>query len=312
MSRQELIRVILFCATVSLVYVLELTLAVVAVVRRLGAKPARSVLLSKPAWVLHGLALVGVVCFLYGRFIEPYWIELNRFTLTTGKLERASFRIVHISDLHCESEPLNEPRMVRIVNALEPDVIVFTGDALNSAAALPLFKQTMRRLTARLAKVAVYGNFEIEFWNNLDLYSSTGFELLDGRTVCLEKDGERLYISGTSYRSDRSAAALLREVPADSYSILAYHYPDLAEDLQGLNVDLYLAGHTHGGQVAIPFYGALVTLSKFGKKYEAGMYKLGRTVLYVNRGLGLEMAPAPKVRFFARPEIAVFDLQPKP
>ena len=86
----------------------------------------------------------------------------------------------------------------------------------------------------------------------------------------------------------------------------------MAESLEGLNVDLYLSGHTHGGQVRLPFYGAPVTLSRFGKKYEAGMYtSIGcETKLYVNRGIGLENKPAPKVRFLCRPEITVFELKP--
>ena len=63
--------------------------------------------------------------------------------------------------------------------------------------------------------------------------------------------------------------------------------------------------------MALPGYGALITLSKFGKKYESGMYRSDGTMLYVNRGLGLEPSPAPQVRFFARPEIAVFDIVPE-
>jgi predicted MPP superfamily phosphohydrolase len=64
-------------------------------------------------------------------------------------------------------------------------------------------------------------------------------------------------------------------------------------------------------QIQLPFYGALVTLSKFGKKYEAGMYTVNETILYVNRGIGMEGGLAPRVRFLARPEITVFDIIPK-
>jgi predicted MPP superfamily phosphohydrolase len=63
--------------------------------------------------------------------------------------------------------------------------------------------------------------------------------------------------------------------------------------------------------VALPWYGALITFSKFGKKYESGLYRVGTTTLYVNRGLGLEPRPGPQVRFLARPEIAVFDILPE-
>ena len=73
-------------------------------------------------------------------------------------------------------------------------------------------------------------------------------------------------------------------------------------------VDLQLSGHTHGGQVRLPLYGALLTLSAMGKRFEAGLYRLGEMALYVNRGLGMEGGAAPRVRFLCRPEITVFDL----
>ncbi|UCD15100.1 MAG: metallophosphoesterase, partial [Candidatus Omnitrophota bacterium] len=88
------------------------------------------------------------------------------------------------------------------------------------------------------------------------------------------------------------------------------HSPDLAQDLEGLNIDLYLAGHTHGGQVNVPFYGALITCSRYGKKYESGKYRVNNMVLYVNRGIGMEGGDAPRVRFLCRPQITIFDIGP--
>ena len=78
-----------------------------------------------------------------------------------------------------------------------------------------------------------------------------------------------------------------------------------------LGVDLHLAGHTHGGQVALPFYGAVITLSKYGKRYERGLYREEGTWLYVNRGIGLEGRFAPRVRFFARPEVTLIEISPR-
>jgi predicted MPP superfamily phosphohydrolase len=73
---------------------------------------------------------------------------------------------------------------------------------------------------------------------------------------------------------------------------------------------LFLTGHVHGGQVALPFYGAIITLSKYGKKYEKGRYDIDGKVLYVNRGVGMEGDFVPRVRFFSRPEITVFHIRP--
>jgi predicted MPP superfamily phosphohydrolase len=75
-------------------------------------------------------------------------------------------------------------------------------------------------------------------------------------------------------------------------------------------IDLFCAGHVHGGQVALPFYGALVTLSRFGKQYERGLYHVGSMFMYVSRGIGMEGGVAPRVRFCSRPEITVIDLVP--
>jgi len=165
-------------------------------------------------------------------------------------------------------------------------------------------------LNASLGKFAVRGNFDSNYWRKLDIFSETDFKELKADVVLVEKDGEVFYIIGFNVPYPADFQEVLQAVPADKYSVLLYHHSDLAESLQGLNVDLYLSGHTHGGQVRLPFYGALVTLSRFGKKYEAGMYAIGQTKLYVNRGIGLENSPAPKVRFLCRPEITVFDIKP--
>jgi uncharacterized protein len=73
---------------------------------------------------------------------------------------------------------------------------------------------------------------------------------------------------------------------------------------------LYCTGHTHGGQVALPWYGALVTFARFGKRYEAGLYHEGDTWMYVNRGIGMTGGWPPRVRFGSRPELTVIDIRP--
>jgi hypothetical protein len=82
--------------------------------------------------------------------------------------------------------------------------------------------------------------------------------------------------------------------------------------LTNLGCDLYCAGHIHGGQIALPWYGALVTLARFGKRFESGLYQVGSTALYVNRGIGMEGGAMPWGRFCAGPEITVIEIQPSP
>jgi predicted MPP superfamily phosphohydrolase len=309
MRTGEKIVLIVFLVSITAVYAVEIFLIVSLAVSKLRTGQTPKTLWSKPALLVHSLAIIGIICLLYARFVEPYRLEVKTIPLRTEKLTQTSFRIVHISDLHCDKKPRNETRLIELVNAAKPDIIVFSGDTLrlHTPAGLPRFKDTMRSLQAPLAKLAVLGNVDIWHLPDLDFFGGTGFQQLDAKTVRLKKNGEEICISGLSPEFPDYLGDLLQSIPENRFSIFLYHYPDLIEDINDLNVDLYLAGHTHGGQIALPFYGALITLSKFGKKYESGMYTVGHTILYVNRGIG---GHATNIRFFARPEITIFDLGP--
>jgi predicted MPP superfamily phosphohydrolase len=91
--------------------------------------------------------------------------------------------------------------------------------------------------------------------------------------------------------------------------VLLYHSPELIPFASKLGIDLYLCGHTHGGQVRLPFYGAVLTSSELGKQYDMGYYRLRDTHLYVSRGIGMEGMGAPRVRFLCPPEITLFSIQ---
>jgi predicted MPP superfamily phosphohydrolase len=250
-------------------------------------------------------------CMLYGYFIEPRWIDVHTVTLQTPLLKTASFRIVQISDLHCGEKPLNEERAVSIINALKPDIIVATGDYLSSPAGLALARQTLSRLEAPLGKFAVTGNFDARRWPELNVLADSTFRPLDRETVLVTKGDDAIAVTGLGYARPSEVREPIEGFSPDRFDVFLFHTPDLIENVCRSGVDLYLCGHTHGGQVALPWYGAVITFSKFGKKYESGMYHVGDAVLYVNRGLGMEPRPAPQIRFLARPEISVFDIRPK-
>ena len=313
----EIISVLFFAAVFAAVYSAEGYLIFGAVRDKRKGQARRY--WSKGAIVIHLLAAVGIICLVWGFFIEPYWIEVKTVQIPTSKLKHAVVRVVQISDLHCDGKAGNEEKVVRLVNAMKPVVIVFTGDTANNQQGLKQFKNTMGRLEAELAKVAIRGNYDIGEFGKMDLFGGTGFLELDNNSIEVEKDGEKFWITGVSCEKEGQIGSVLKKVPKDCFSIFLYHYPDLVEDLAGqsrkgrltANVDLYLAGHTHGGQIALPFYGAVITLAKFGKKYESGMYKVANIILYVNRGIGMDGGPSPRARFLARPEITIFEIHPQ-
>jgi len=276
---------------------------------RICKKPGKSELFLRRYLLLHLAAVVGSGCWIYGRFVEPNRIEVPITTIPTPKLKAAGFRIVQISDLHCDWKIRNEEKMVRIINDLKPDLVVATGDYLNHPLGLAHLKDSLKALQAPLGKFAVTGNQDTRWPRSFNLLDGTGFRWLSEEIVSVTKGPDSLGVLGVNF-SD-SHARVVKTLPGDRFNVFLYHTPDLIEAVSGPAVDLYLCGHTHGGQVCLPWYGALITFSKFGKKYESGLYRVGSTMLYVNRGLGLEPPPAPQVRFLARPQIAVFDIVPE-
>lgn len=297
--------VIIFVAAAALVFMLEALLLGRYVWRKLFRKSQPSV--RRRHLVIHGLAVTGLLCLLYAAFVEPYWPEITVVRLETPKLQNAVLRIVQISDLHCDSKARLEPRLPELVNALKPDVIVFTGDAINIADTHGLFQRTLAAMHAPLGKFAVRGNWDYQF--RVNLFAETGFKELGLDAVRLEKDGQTFMIGGIDYFKGRFSQRTIRQLDPQTWNVLLYHSPDLVSYLGGSPIDLYLCGHTHGGQVSLPFYGALATRSRHGKAFEAGLYPVGSMAVYVNRGIGMA-GNGPRVRFFARPEITLFEISP--
>jgi hypothetical protein len=221
-----------------------------------------------------------------------------------------------LTDLHVERTTPREIELIQQVHALQPDLILLTGDYPNL--------DYRRRTTTRQDTKAVidqlsapYGVFAVS--GSVDTPDIQSY-LFDGNQARLLRDeiyrlpvgdGEIYLVGVANLGRERDAAALARlmeQVPEGAYTILLYHTPDLAMETASLGVDLYLAGHTHGGQIRLPLYGAVFTSSIYGKEYESGLYDLGPTTLYVSRGLGMEGLHLPRMRFLCPPEIVLIEL----
>jgi len=309
MLPSEEIAVLIFLSAVLTVYVTAAWMAVSYLYARFIRKAPRFT--RRWLWafrVMGGLAAFGLVCAAYAHLVEPYWPEVTRVRIATAKLPKGSrpIRIVHISDLHSDPKPRLEERLPGIVAAQEPDLIVFTGDAANTVAGKLVAVRCLSRITAIAPTFAVTGN-----WDFPGLYDQTGFRLLHAEAARIEVRGTPLWIAGVAFGSEVNLPSALDAVPRGALAVFLYHTPDLIYEIAERHIDLCLSGHTHGGQVALPFYGALVTLSRFGKRFEAGLYRVGETWLYVNRGIGMEGGPIPRVRFWSRPEVTVIELVPE-
>ncbi len=228
---------------------------------------------------------------------EPHWVK-TRFLNLAGK--HPSHRIVQITDIHHKGDRAYLESVVKKINRLSPDVVCFTGDLIEDARYIPEALEVLQKLKSPI--YGVPGNHD--YWSNARFadmdkaFASTGGGwLMDAQATTA--DG-KIRISGATCLGGRPMPLPPRP---GVKNILMLHFPLLAEQV-AYQYHLMLAGHSHGGQIRLPFYGAFV-LPYWVGKYDLGMFRLSSGPLYVNPGLGWLVTP---LRFNCRPEITVFDI----
>jgi predicted MPP superfamily phosphohydrolase len=258
----------------------------------------------------------------YGTLVEPFRLPITCLEVPSPKLDNpgSPLRIVQLSDLHVERLTRRERRLPCLVAGLAPDLIVLTGDFLSTSysddgRALADLRWLLAQLHAPAGIYAVWGTSHVDLPEVLrPVLQEAGVIVLEDQAVPVAAAGHRLWLLGLNCSRDLAAdgarlRTLLADVPEDAFRLLLYHTPDLMPQAVAAGVDLYLAGHTHGGQWRVPGLGAILTSSHFWKRYEAGYYRQGDTHLYVSRGLGMEGFGAPRARLFCPPEIVSVTLR---
>ncbi len=265
-----------------------------------------------------GTGLLGIGGFIYTNKVEPGWVEITQVSLTLPHLasEFDGYRIAQISDIHMDIWTPRDrlAQAVEMVNRQLPDLVVVTGDFVTYLAgyfAADLVA-ALGALAPRRAALAVLGNHD--HWTDAtsvrQVIAQSGIVELSNAVYTLRRGEAMLHIAGVDdvwERQDR-LDLVLAQLPADGAVILLAHEPDFADvSATTGRFDLQLSGHSHGGQVIIPFRGPVV-LPLHARKYPVGRYQVGGMVQYTNRGLGMI---SPHVRFNCRPEITMFTLRAK-
>jgi predicted MPP superfamily phosphohydrolase len=257
----------------------------------------------------------------YTTAIEPFRLGVTHLELRTGKLPPgARVRLVQVSDLHVERLTRRERALIERVNALDADYVLLTGDYLNfsyigEGRAIHDARQVLSSLRARHGTYAVRGTHQVDpNWLMPVLLEGLPIRWLRNEHLTHHRDDLAITFAGASCtrRSEIDVPAVeqaLAGIPHDAFTVLLFHTPERVAQAQSAGVDLYLSGHTHGGQIRLPLYGALVTATETGKRYEMGRYEAGDMTLYVSRGLGMEGMAAPRARFLCPPEITCIDVR---
>lgn len=258
----------------------------------------------------------------YAGEISRHEIEIIHRSITLSGLPDAfaGMRVVQISDLHFElyDEAFFLKAVVRRVNALAPDLVVLTGDFV-SRGELPRHiavargyecAELLSRITCPL-RYAILGNHDIiaDAAAVTDALVTHGIPVLANSYLPLERDGSRLWLAGIKDALEQrpDLAAALPTATSDEPVILLAHEPDFADHAVGRKIALVLSGHTHGGQIRLPFLPPLM-LPPMGTRYVHGLFTLPDGMqLNVNRGIGAVILP---FRFRCPPEITVMTLNP--
>lgn len=264
--------------------------------------------------ILSLLILLIIALPFYAWKVEPFLVHVNHVELGK-KNERTPLNVVQISDLQVSEyyETNRLDKVIEKVNAQKPDILLFTGDLFDNYSKYPEQSAPMieklKAFKANIGKYAVWGNHDygggaVRVYE--DVMSAGGFTVLrnQGETLTLS-DGRQVFLGGLddSLLGNPSVSDTLAYRQNYDYAITMTHEPDVADAFIGTDTQLVLAGHSHGGQVWLPFYPIKNVLAE---KYTRGLYQLDAiTQLYVNTGIGTTSIHA---RFGVIPEVTQFTI----
>lgn len=262
------------------------------------------------------LILLCVLTIGYARFIEP-----SRLTVT--ELQDISYSmkkpvtVAVFADTHFgfQYDMENFQKVIDKVNENPPDILLFAGDLIDNlneySGDTSEISEKLAQMKANIGKYAVFGNHDYgggAQYEYEDIMNAGGFKVLVNECVTFKDRNLRL-IGIDDLLIGYGDPSVVNQASSDMYNLVLCHEPDIVDKISDSYTDYMLAGHTHGGQIRIPFYTRLF-LPSYGEKYIKGQYQLenkNKTILYVNSGLGTTKVPA---RLGAVPELTYITILP--
>ncbi len=263
--------------------------------------------------VIVCLSILVLALPVYGFKVEPYWLQIKTVPLTLPHLapEFDGYRIVQLSDLHIvEKMPQRYlDRVIRLTNRQKPDLVAITGDIVTDHPRRYASKIETTLSALKAPTVSVMGNHD--HWSDptaiRQILKNSNVTDISNSVYTLQRNTAQLHIAGVDdvWAQAADLDLVMTQLPEQGAAILLAHEPDFADvAVKKHRFDLELSGHSHGGQVAIPFWGPPI-LPPYGRRYPIGKYQIEDLIQYTNRGIGMVDL---RVRFSSRPEITVFKL----
>jgi predicted MPP superfamily phosphohydrolase len=248
-----------------------------------------------------------------GAHNDVYDIEITRHEIFIDDLPDPfdGYRIAFLTDTHVANVVRRAffEEVVAQTNRFEPDLVLLGGDFVSFERHIPLMADVLlTNLRARDGLIAVLGNHD--YWSNGEKVKAAmeerGVQFIINKSIVLRRGGAELPLIGVDeiYRGEPDIDAAFNGIRSGPCLGLTHH-PDLIDLLEGRRLDLLVAGHTHGGQIRLPFFGSIVVPSRHEARYASGFQRVGRVLMYVSRGVGA----IPPLRILCRPEVATFVLR---
>lgn len=263
-----------------------------------------------------GIVIVVIFIVLVFLFIQNKWIVVSQYSVVNERIPEDfdGFRVVQVSDFHNAKFGKNNMILVEKIIKLKPDIIVITGDLIDSNDTdIPVAIELSKQLVQIAPTYYVTGNHENWLVRDdkqklLEKLANTGVVNLKNEALDLKKNDSRICLIGLNDEnlSDETLTKITKNLDQDSYKILLAHEPQHFERYAKSSVDLVLSGHAHGGQFRFPIVGGLYAPDQgFQPKYSKGLYREGDSSMIVSAGLGNSVI---KVRLLNHPDLVCVHL----
>ena len=264
------------------------------------------------------LIIIVSLTFLYARYIATSGLKTNEIVINTSiDNDFDGLKIVHFSDLHYKriitKDRIND--IVNEINLINPDIVVFTGDLIDQDSDITnkdikYLKETLKKINAKYGKYSVTGNhdYSIDIEKIRDIYKESDFILLENNyDFIYSKNNQKIFIGGISTGEFNESVLSKLTNEENIYKIIIMHEPDYIDSIKGLKPNIVMAGHSHNGQINIPYIKNFF-LPANAKKYYDKYYKVDDIDLYVSNGIGVSRV---NFRLFNTPSINFYRINKK-
>lgn len=290
-----------------------------------------SLLMARILYIIMWIVFIFLITILISTICSYFVIEVTKYTITSEKIPPSfdGYKILQLSDLHDISYGKNNSKLIKKIEEVTPDIIVMTGDMVNSdTKSFDKFYSFAKEISKNYKCYYIMGNHEMRLPNKSQSeinrkLTSLGINILSNRKTTISNEYDSITLYGlhqpistykNALKNNKEADFSLKDMQRtlsltndNTFNILLSHSPFDFDIFAEWGADLVLSGHVHGGLIRLPFLGGLLSPERtFFPKYDSGEYSIGDSTMIVSRGLGNGTI---NLRVFNNPEICVIELK---